>query len=48
MARRMSNNESSGRPDKGIPAGTQWSDIPSEWECPDCGVSKLDFEMVEI
>jgi len=23
-------------------------DIPEDWVCPDCGVSKEDFEMVEI
>ncbi|HHO68958.1 MAG TPA: rubredoxin, partial [Gammaproteobacteria bacterium] len=23
-------------------------DIPEDWECPECGVSKDDFEMVEI
>ncbi len=37
-----------GMPEEGIPAGTKWSDIPSEWECPDCGVGKADFEMVQI
>ncbi|MDU5864988.1 MAG: rubredoxin RubA, partial [Acinetobacter sp.] len=23
-------------------------DIPDDWTCPDCGVSKADFEMIEI
>ena len=23
-------------------------DIPEDWVCPDCGVGKEDFEMVEI
>lgn len=32
----------------GIAAGTAWEDIPESWTCPDCGVSKADFEMVEI
>ena len=40
--------ESVGMPDEGIPAGTRWADIPEDWECPDCGVAKSDFEMVEI
>jgi len=22
--------------------------VPEGWECPDCGVSKADFEMVEV
>ncbi|MES2072598.1 MAG: rubredoxin, partial [Pseudomonadota bacterium] len=25
-----------------------WDDIPADWECPDCGVAKADFDMVEI
>ncbi|MCW8889550.1 MAG: rubredoxin [Sedimenticola sp.] len=41
-------DESVGLPDEGIPAGTKWEDIPEDWECPDCGTSKDDFEMVEI
>ena len=41
-------DESIGMPEDGIPAGTRWNDIPDNWECPDCGVSKADFEMVEI
>ncbi len=40
--------EASGLPDEGIAAGTSWQDIPEDWECPDCGVGKEDFEMVEI
>ena len=41
-------DETLGRPDEGIAAGTKWSDSPDDWECPDCGVSKSDFEMIEI
>ncbi|MGD8234587.1 MAG: rubredoxin, partial [Chromatiales bacterium] len=37
-----------GLPDEGIAPGTKWDDIPDDWECPECGVGKLDFEMVEI
>jgi len=29
-------------------AGTKWNDIPDDWLCPDCGVAKSDFVMVEI
>ncbi|MCR7570951.1 rubredoxin, partial [Pseudomonas aeruginosa] len=25
-----------------------WEDIPADWVCPDCGVGKIDFEMIEI
>ena len=36
-----------GDPDSGIEPGTAFEDIPTEWECPDCGVSKEDFEPLE-
>jgi len=36
-----------GIPDEGIPAGTAFADIPDSWVCPDCGVSKADFEPLE-
>ncbi|MCR8308619.1 rubredoxin, partial [Pseudomonas aeruginosa] len=26
----------------------RWEDVPEDWLCPDCGVGKLDFEMIEI
>ena len=41
-------DEALGCPEEGLPAGTSWEDIPNDWTCPDCGVSKEDFEMVEI
>ena len=41
-------DEAQGRPEEGIPAGTKWEDVPDTWVCPDCGVGKSDFEMVEI
>ncbi|SDK43162.1 Rubredoxin [Maridesulfovibrio ferrireducens] len=33
-----------GDPDGGIAAGTEFKDIPEDWECPVCGASKDDFE----
>ncbi len=36
-----------GMPEDGIAAGTAFEDIPESWACPDCGVSKSDFEVVE-
>lgn len=36
-----------GIPDDGIAPGTAFEDIPDSWECPDCGVSKTDFELLE-
>ena len=41
-------DEAKGLPEDGIAPGTAWADIPEDWECPDCGVSKSDFEMVQI
>ena len=41
-------DEAEGWPDDGIPAGTRWLDVPEDWVCPDCGVGKEDFEMIEI
>ena len=41
-------DEAQGWPDDGILPGTQWDDIPDTWACPDCGVGKEDFEMVEL
>jgi rubredoxin len=41
-------DESVGMPEDGIAAGTLWPDIPEDWSCPDCGVAKSDFEMVEL
>jgi rubredoxin len=41
-------DEAIGLPEDGIAPGTKWDDIPANWECPDCGVAKADFEMVEI
>lgn len=41
-------DEALGWPEEGIPAGTRWADVPADWICPDCGVSKADFEMQKV
>jgi rubredoxin len=41
-------DETTGLPDEGITPGTKWEDIAEDWECPDCGVSKSDFEMIQV
>ena len=41
-------DEAHGWPDDNIPPGTKWADIAEDWVCPDCGVGKADFEMVEV
>ncbi len=41
-------DEAEGLPDDGIPPGTRWVDIPEDWECPDCGISKADFALLDV
>ncbi len=41
-------DEAMGWPEDGIAPGTRWEDIPEDWVCPECGVGKEDFEMVEV
>lgn len=41
-------DEVKGWPEDGIKAGTKWEDVPDDWLCPECGVGKEDFEMIEI
>jgi rubredoxin-NAD+ reductase len=40
-------DEALGWPDDGIPAGTRWEEVPEDWMCPDCGVGKEDFVLLE-
>ena len=40
-------DEAEGLPDDGIPPGTLWDAIPEDWECPDCGIGKADFDLLE-
>lgn len=40
-------DEAQGDPDGGLPAGTLFADIPPDWACPLCGVTKADFEPYE-
>ncbi len=37
-------DEELGDPDSGLAPGTRFEDIPDDWECPLCGVTKADFE----
>ncbi len=36
-----------GDPDSEIPAGTPFEELPDDWICPVCGVTKDQFEKVE-
>lgn len=40
--------EAKGLPEEGIAPGTKWEDVPANWLCPECGVRKFDFDMVEV
>ena len=40
-------DEEKGDPENGVAPGTRWDDIPDSWLCPDCGVGKEDFELLE-
>jgi rubredoxin len=31
----------------GLAPGTRWEDVPNDWICPDCGMAKSEFEMIE-
>lgn len=35
-----------GDPSQGIEPGTPFEDLPDDWVCPDCGVSKDEFSKV--
>jgi rubredoxin len=39
--------EEKGLPDEGINPGTKWEDVPEDFECPECGISKFDFDLIE-
>ena len=36
-----------GDPDNGVEPGTAFADLPDDWVCPDCGVDKEMFEIIE-
>ena len=41
-------DEANGMPEHNIAPGTSWEDVPESWFCPDCGVGKVEFEMVLV
>ena len=40
-------DEDKGDPDSGIAPGTRFEDIPDDWECLSCDITKADFEPFE-
>ncbi|MAB24182.1 rubredoxin [Pseudomonas neustonica] len=41
-------DETVGDPDSGIPPGTRFEDIPDDWMCPECLVTKEDFVLLSV
>ena len=41
-------DEAAGCPEEGIAPGTRWAEIPPTWRCPDCGIGKADFELLQL
>lgn len=41
-------DEAQGDVEQGIAPGTRWAEVPASYACPECGVAKADFEMVEV
>ena len=39
--------ERDGDPDSGLAPGTRFEDIPEDWYCPVCGVTKADFVLLD-
>lgn len=37
-----------GDPERGVPAGTPWDQVPADWVCPECGAPKSEFEKVDF
>ena len=40
--------EEQGMPEVGLAPGTRWEEVPMDWQCPDCGAAKKDFEVEEM
>jgi flavin reductase (DIM6/NTAB) family NADH-FMN oxidoreductase RutF/rubredoxin len=35
-----------GDPEHNVPAGTDYSDLPEDWQCPVCGADKYSFDLI--
>lgn len=40
-------DEAKGDPETGIAPGTCWDDVPEDWVCPECGITKKAFKLME-
>ena len=36
-----------GDPDNGISSGTAFEELPDDWNCPECGAGREEFEVIE-
>lgn len=41
-------DEQLGDEEHDLAPGTRWEEVPDDWECPECGATKSEFQMVEI
>ena len=41
-------DEAKGWPEDGIAPGTRFEDIPDDWMCPECLVTKDDFVLLSV
>ena len=41
-------HEADGAPADGLAPGTRWADVPDDWLCPECHVTKIEFAMHEF
>ena len=41
-------DERLGDVEHGLAPETRWEDVPDDWVCPECGATKLDFDMITI
>lgn len=40
-------DEALGDPEHGLAPGTRFEDIPEDWVCPDCGMGKDEFALLD-
>jgi len=40
-------DEALGDPEHGIPPGTRFENVPDDWICPDCGMDKSFYLLME-
>jgi rubredoxin len=40
-------DEAVGDPENDVAPGTAWADVPEDWLCPNCGMTKEFYERVD-